>query len=144
MSTNKIKVFSPNPAQNQTFSQQAQQQYQQAQGMNLGQLASMAHNQFGSAYNAYAQQSMHQQYATQQGTLAQIKQHASQAAAWGAAQQHQGRFNHNTWTEQRWQIDGRYMSLQEFVDFIWPEDCPDKTFFVLKFTKETNNVESRK
>jgi hypothetical protein len=105
-----------------TFSQQAQQQYQQtqnqAQGMNLGQLASMAHNQFGSAYNAYAQQSMNQQYATQ-AHMAQQRQ-----------------FNQD-WVERRYMIDGKYMTLQEFMDFIWPEDCPDKTFFALKFTKET-------
>jgi hypothetical protein len=104
-----------------TFSQQAQQQYQQAQnqapGLNLGQLAAQAHNQFGSAYNAYAQMSMHPQYATQQ----------------------QRQFNAAAWPEQRWMIDGKYMTLREFVDFIWPEDCADKTFFVLKHTKETKN-----
>jgi len=106
--------------QNATFSQQAAQQYQQAQnqaqGMNLSQLAQQAHNQFGSAYNAYAQQSMHPQY---------------------AAQQQQRQFNAAAWPEQRWMIDGRYMTLQQFVDFMWPEDCAEKTFFLLKHTKET-------
>jgi hypothetical protein len=108
-----------------TFSQQAQQQYQQAQnqaqGLNLGQLAQQAHNQFNSAYNAYAQQGMNQHMAAQ----AQMAQ--------------QRQFNPNTWIEQRWMIDGKYMSLQQFVNFIWPEDCVDKTFFLLKHTKETSN-----
>ena len=111
--------------QNPTFSQLAQQQYQQAQnraqGMNLGQLAQQAHNQFNSAYNAYAQQSMNQQYAAQQH-IANL-----------------GRTLHSQWTEQRYMIDGKYMSLKEFTDFIWPEDCPDKTFFILKHTKENKD-----
>jgi len=109
-----------NPLQNATFSQQAQQQYQQSQnqapGLNLGQLAQQAHNQFGSAYNSYAQQGQQAQYAAQQR-----------------------QFNPNTWIQQRYMIDRKYMSLQEFVNFIWPEDCADKTFFVLKHTKETKN-----
>ena len=125
MTKSKIEVFTPNPLQNQTFAQQAQQQYQQAQnqaqGLNLSQLAAQAHNQFGSAYNAYAQQSMNQQYAAQ----AQIA--------------NLGRTNHSAWINQRYMIDGKYMSLQQFVDFIWPEDCPEKTFFVLKHTKENKD-----
>jgi hypothetical protein len=119
MTISKIEVFSPNPLQNQTFAQQAQQQYQQAQnqaqGMNIAQLAQQAHNQFGSAYNAYAQQ----------GGAAQIA--------------NLGRTNHSAWIQQRYMIDGKYMSLQQFVDFIWPEDCPDKTFFILKHTKENKD-----
>jgi hypothetical protein len=85
------------------------------QNMTLQQLAQQAQNQFGHAYNAYAQQSMHPQYAAQQ----------------------QRQFNPDTWPDQRYMIEGKYMSLQEFVDFIWPEDCVDKTFFLLKHTKET-------
>ena len=92
------------------------------QGITLSQ---QAHNQSGSAYNAYAQQSIHPQMAAQQ--------HASQMSQMANL----GRTNHAIWAEQRYMIDGKYMSLQEFMDFIWPEDCPDKTFFALKFTKET-------
>ena len=84
------------------------------QGLTLTQLATQAHNQFGSAYNAYAQQSMHPQYAAQQR-----------------------QFNTDTWPDQRYMIEGKYMTLQEFVDFMWPEDCAEKTFFLLKHTKET-------
>ena len=67
-------------------------------------------------------------------SLANIKQQAAQKAAWGAQQR---QFNQDTWPEQRYMIEGKYMTLQEFVDFIWPEDCADKTFFLLKHTKET-------
>jgi hypothetical protein len=84
------------------------------QGLTLTQLATQAHNQFGHAYNAYAQQSMHPQYAAQQR-----------------------QFNADAWPDQRYMIEGKYMTLQEFVDFMWPEDCADKTFFLLKHTKET-------
>lgn len=107
MSTN-----TPTPAQlaNSPFSQNS---------LSIGQLAGLAHNQFGSAYNSYAQQSMNQQYAAQQYAAAQQR-------AWNAS-----------WQEQRWKIDGRYMSIQDFVDYIWPEDCAEKTFFLLKHTKET-------
>ena len=85
------------------------------QGMTLQQLSQQAHNQFGSAYNAYAQQG-----------------HAAQIA-------NLGKTNHSAWIQQRYMIDGKYMSLQEFVNFIWPEECADKTFFLLKHTKEIEN-----
>ena len=81
----------------------------------------MSQNQLNQIYNQYAQQGMTQQLATQQYSMAQKKQ-----------------FNQD-WVERRYMIDGKYMSLREFVDFIWPEDCPDKTFFVLKHTKENTN-----
>ena len=89
--------------------------------MSIGQLAGLASAQFNQAYSQYAQQGMNQQLAAQQ---------------YSAAQQ---RIFNQSWTDERWMIDGKYMSLQEFVDFIWPEDCPDKTFFVLKHTKEISN-----
>lgn len=86
--------------------------------MSVGQLAGMAQQQFNNAYNAYAQQGMNQQMAAQQYAAAQ-----------------QRAFN-QVWTERRWQIDGQFMTLTQFVDYIWPEDCPEKTFFILKHTKE--------
>lgn len=109
-----MTINTPTPAQlsNSPFSQDS---------LSINQLAGLAHNQFGSAYNAYAQQSMNQQYAAQQYAAAQ-----------------QRAFN-QVWTERRWQIDGRYMTLTDFVDYIWPEDCAEKTFFILKHTKENSN-----
>jgi hypothetical protein len=104
-----------------TFSQQAQQQYQQAQnqaqGLNLSQLAQQAHNQFGSAYNAYAQQGMNQQLATQQ---------------YNAHIANLGR----TTSTHRWMIDGKTMDFEEFVNTIYPDECAEKTYLILKFKKE--------
>jgi len=100
-----------NPAQQQQLNQQFNQAYSQ--------LAQQSAQQSYQIYNQYAQQAMNQQY---------------------AAQQHRAyNMARDQWIDQRYMIDGKYMSLQEFVDFIWPEDCPEKTFFVLKHTKETGN-----
>ena len=119
----------PNGTLAPTPAQLANNPHSQA-SMSINQLASMAQQQFGTAYNAYAQQAQNNLY--NQQALASIKHQASQAAAWGAQQ-------HAAWIEKRYMIDGQYMTLQEFMDFIWPEDCPDKTFFALKHTKEDNN-----
>lgn len=35
-----------------------------------------------------------------------------------------------------WMIDGKSMAFKEFVDTIFPEDTPEKTHFILKYTKE--------
>ena len=116
-----------------TFSQQAQQQYSQAQnqaqGLTQAQLANLAQQQFNSAL---AQTTNSQQLSGQAWS-----NWAQQAMNQHLARQQQ-QFNPN-WVERRYQIDGRYMTLQEFVDFIWPEDCADKTFFLLKHTKENKN-----
>ena len=110
-----------NPLQGMSQAQQAAHtqaamnvmQANHTQAMASQQLNQQAQNQFGNAYTAYAQQG-----------------HAAQMA-------NLGRTNPAAWAAERYKIDGKYMSLQEFVDFIWPEDCPDKTFFLLKHTKET-------
>ena len=36
-----------------------------------------------------------------------------------------------------WVFNGEPMSIGEFAAAIWPEDCADKSFFLLKFTKES-------
>ena len=36
------------------------------------------------------------------------------------------------WVTRRWAVDRRYMTLQEFVDYIWPDDCAEKTLFILQ------------
>jgi len=36
-----------------------------------------------------------------------------------------------------WVFNGKPMSIGEFAAAIWPEDCADKSFFLLKFTKES-------
>ena len=75
--------------------------------------AHQAQQLFNQTYSQYAQQGMNSQLGAQQR-----------------------QFNQD-WVERRYMIDGKHMTLTEFVNFIWPEDCADKTFFLLKHTKET-------
>ena len=104
------------PSTAPTPAQLANNPHSQA-NMSINQLAGMAQQQFGTAYNAYAQQAQNNLY--NQQALAAIKHQAAMSAALGAQQ-------HAAWIEKRYMIDGQYMTLQEFMDFIWPEDCPDK------------------
>jgi hypothetical protein len=103
--------------QTPTFSQQAAQQYQQAQnqaqGLNLSQLAAQAHNQFNSAYNQYAQQGMNQALAAQQYNQARQQQ-----------------YQHHMWV---W--NGLPMDIVDFARHAYG-DTPEATHFILKY-KET-------
>ena len=61
--------------------------------------------------------------------------HLSQAQA---AQQAQQMFQHMAQQQRReWVINGQAMTLDEFANTIWPEPCADKTFFYLKYSKES-------
>jgi predicted exporter len=62
----------------------------------------------------------------------QSQQQSQQAAA--LAQQY-----NKTYKQHQYMIDGRFMDIREFVDEIWPEDCPEKTWFVLKYSKGDSN-----
>lgn len=55
---------------------------------------------------------------------AQAQQQALQAFNQMAARQ-----QHN------WVIDGRTMTMDEFANEIWPEECAEKTFFYLKYSE---------
>jgi len=57
---------------------------------------------------------------------------ASQAAA---AQQHWMSIHARQHAPARWMVDGRSMSFEEFVQTVFPEDTPERTFFLLKYTK---------
>jgi hypothetical protein len=35
----------------------------------------------------------------------------------------------------RWMVDGQSMSFQEFVHAVFPEHTPERTFFLLKYSK---------
>lgn len=35
----------------------------------------------------------------------------------------------------KWVVDGKSMTFQEFVEAVFPEDSPQKTFFLLKHAK---------
>ena len=104
-----------------TFSQQAQQQYQQsqnqAQGLNLSQLAQQAHNQFGNAYNAYAQQGMNQQWAAQQ---------------YNAYTQQPQIYHLGPRTHYMWVWNGLPMDIVDFARHAYG-DTPEATHFILKY-----------
>lgn len=44
----------------------------------------------------------------------------------------------STPTNPEWMIDGQSVSKEEFINIIFPEDTPEKTMFILKHTKITN------
>ena len=33
----------------------------------------------------------------------------------------------------KWMFDGKVCDVREMADKIWSEDCPEKTFFILKY-----------
>jgi len=35
----------------------------------------------------------------------------------------------------KWMVDGKTMTFQEFVDAVFPDDSPERTFFLLKYKK---------
>jgi hypothetical protein len=94
-----------------SFAQQAQQAYNQA----LAQRAQ--HNPHWAA-----------QHAGQQA------QHASPSAM--LAQQARNYYNINTMTKERYMIDGVSMDFDTFINTLYPEDCAEKTFMILKLKKE--------
>ena len=86
-------------------------------GQNYQQLSQQANQAFNTAYNSY-----------QQGQLGQ-----SGLAA--AAQQ----YNNQLWRTQEpspWVFNGKPCSVKAFADEVWPEDCKEKTFFLLKHAGE--------
>ena len=54
-----------------------------------------------------------------------------------AAQQHAWNSIHarNIPDAPKWMVDGKSMTFQEFVEAVFPEDTPEKTFFLLKYSK---------
>ena len=104
-----------NPAQGLTFSQLAAQQLNQAC------------NQYAQGQAAQQLNQARNQYAPGQGVF------WSQAQA---AQQHQYLQNlMSNHVPERWMIDGKTMSFEEFTHTLFPEDSAEKTFFLLKYQK---------
>lgn len=64
----------------------------------------------------------------------QYWQHAAQQAQ-QAYQQNMARHWRPPETK-RFMIDGQPMDLQQFVDYLYPEDSPERTYLILKLTKE--------
>lgn len=38
--------------------------------------------------------------------------------------------------QSQWMFNGKYCDLQSFADSIWPDECAQKTFFLLKYAGE--------
>ena len=106
-----VVPMTPDPTAQQAYNPNASA-LQNAHPMNTQQLAH------------YAQQAFNNQYA----------QHA-------AAYQHQniqaslGKQN----KPKRFMIQGKLMDLTEFLDTLYPEDCPERTYILLKFTEGEND-----
>jgi len=43
-------------------------------------------------------------------------------------------------TAAEWMIAGRVLSFDEFVDELFPEDCPERTYIILKFKGTENDT----
>jgi hypothetical protein len=61
--------------------------------------------------------------------------HAQQAAAFNQLAQRQ---TYNTWVPsvKQYMINGKSMDFQEFIDTLYPEDCAEKTYLILKLSGE--------
>ena len=92
---------------------------QQHQGGSAGQAALQNTGQLG-----YGLQPQHMS-----GTLQQHAQHHAQQQA--MMQQYAKQY-----APKRWMIDGIGMEFEEFADTLYPEDCAEKTYLILKFKKE--------
>ena len=75
--------------------------------------------QFNSAQQAYSP--------TQQQAMAAQQQQAYNMS--------QGQMNGTGWQPPQWMFKGQILNFQEFVEKIFPEDCAEKTAFVLKYSE---------
>ena len=70
-----------------------------------------------------------QQHAQQQAMAAQ--QGYNVPGATGLSQAYTG----SNWQPPRWMFNGVMLGVLDFANEIWPEDCPDKTHFILKYSE---------
>jgi hypothetical protein len=96
----------------------------------------------GIAANIGAQGLSAQQVANMPGPWYYQQQAAQQQAIAGYSAQQaygglmgQGSMNATNWSPPKWMFNGTMMSIIDFANSIWPEDCPDKTAFVLKYSE---------
>lgn len=74
------------------------------------------------------------QQATQSYGYQQLQASAQQQAIIGQQQMAAGSYQ-GIIQPMTWMFDGVLMSIMDFADKIWPEDCADKTHFILKYSK---------
>jgi len=76
-------------------------------------------------YSPYQQQSRLNQI----NAAAQQQQIANLGRTWNSIHARQAE------PPPRWMIDGNSMTFQQFVETVFPEDTPERTFFLLKYSK---------
>ena len=73
-------------------------------------------------YSASQQQAQQQAMAAQQ--------------AYGVGQQGMSQaYTGSNWQPPKWMFNGVMLGVLDFANEIWPEDCADKTAFVLKYSE---------
>lgn len=87
---------------------------QQAQGLTQSQLAAQATAMFNSAYQKHQSQ-------YSQAHIANLGLPMYPTAA-------------------QWMIAGQVMTFDQFVDTLYPEDCAEKTYLILKFKGTENDT----
>ena len=97
-----------------------------------------------SAQQAYLSPAQQTQYTAQQqqaalqaqyGTLAQQAQQAAMAQQAYGGLMSQGGYQGTQWQAPKWMFNGTMCSIIDFANQIWPEDCADKTHFILKWSE---------
>jgi hypothetical protein len=89
----------------------------QSQSMNPQQIAQMYNNQLQNGYGSQ------QAYGAQQAAAHQHSQYIQNLG--------------KVIKSKPFRIRDKEMDLVEFADYLYPDDCPEKTFLILKLTGET-------
>ena len=77
-----------------------------------------------------------QQLSAQQAQQYPAHYHAQQSAMAQQQAQHMGGLaNQNAYQSPKWMFDGVLVEFKDFVDLVFPEDTPEKTLFVLKYSQ---------
>ena len=74
------------------------------------------------------------------GAMASAHQAAQQQAmaaqqAYGIGQSMSQGYSGNNWQPPKWMFNGVMLGIIDFANEIWPEDCADKTHFILKWSE---------
>ena len=77
-----------------------------------------------------------QQLSAQQAQQYPAHYYAQQSAMAQQQAQHMGGLaNQNAYQSPKWMFDGVLVEFRDFVDLVFPEDTPEKTLFVLKYSQ---------
>ncbi|HET8687325.1 MAG TPA: hypothetical protein VFM18_11775 [Methanosarcina sp.] len=81
---------------------------------------------------AQALQNAQRQFAAQQAAMQNI-------SGFGASSSYQTPL----WESPKWMVNGQPMSEDEFLNTVFPEDCEEKTLFILKYIKPRKEEEKK-